>query len=60
MVQRRYANRPTDTETTNYLLREVPLRIWTPAKERAHREHLDMRAVILTLVEQYVKKGLPK
>jgi hypothetical protein len=60
MVIRRYSNRPADTETTSYLLRDIPVRIWKAAKQRAIRDDLDMRAVILLLLERYVKSGIPE
>jgi hypothetical protein len=58
MVQRRYAIASTEA-TTSYLLRDIPLRIWDAAKQRARREDLDMRAVILQLLERYVQGGIP-
>lgn len=38
----------------NYLLDSIPPTLWAKAKQKARREHLSMRAAILTLLTQWV------
>jgi len=44
-------------ETTDYLLRAVPTTLWLRVKARAAGEGRTVRAVVLRLLERYVREG---
>ena len=60
MPPRRLRAANPEAPVTAYTLRAIPADIWKRARLRALREDLDMRSVLLKLLDQYVKRGLDK
>ena len=60
MPPRRLRAADPDEAVTAYTLRDIPAALWKKARLRALREDLDMRSVLLKLLDQYVKRGLDK
>lgn len=43
---------------SSYTLRDVPKELWSTVKARAEREGLQLRPLMLSLLEQYAERGL--
>lgn len=49
----------TTTETTAFLLKDIPRALWVDVKSRADLERRTLKSVLLLLLARYVKRGLP-
>lgn len=48
----------TDPATVSYLLRAIPADLWEAVKDRARREGLSLRTVLILSLRAYVRRGL--
>ncbi len=60
-VKRGYSRdfKPHGDTGKRYLLDEIPAGLWRDVREKAKREGVSMRALILTLLEQWLRGGRP-
>lgn len=50
---------PEVIATTAYTLRDIPLELWSKAKQRAMMERTSLRDVLIALLRSYVESGIP-